>query len=491
MKNWNFQLDKQSATPLYVQLYQQLKADITEGRMQYAEKLPSKRKLADYLAISRNTVETAYEQLLAEGYIEAKARQGFFVLFKAEQFFIHQRMTLDIIQAKTVKTCRYDLNPNQIDTALFPFARYRKILKSLIQPNNNILLNMGERQGETILREQIRQYLYTSRGVSCNIEQIVLAAGVESCVSQLILLFAQLYPTKPFHYAMEQYGYPIVERLLHLFGKTILKLPLFSADRQNHHEPRMDFSLLLNSSVNVLYLTPSYQYPYGSILSINDRHQVLEWAHQQENRYIIEDDYNSEFRYKGRPIPSLQHLDSSLYTTNKVIYLGSFSKLFMPSLRMTFMVLPQALVPVYQRTCGVLNSTVPRILQHALAHFMQSGEFEKHIHKMRTNYRKKMELLCQLLQPYSRQIRYYGEHSGFYLLLDLYRESRTIEQLQALAIKCGIQLYPVQQDNTDKKYFSLGFGNLSLSELAEAVRLLLQAWGYQQDSIKRCQYMAH
>lgn len=479
MKNWTFQLDKQSAKPLYVQLYQQIKDDITFGRMAYAERLPSKRKLAEHLAISRNTVETAYAQLLAEGYIEAKVRQGFFVQFKAEQFFIHQPTNSAPLAAMVKPVFRYDLNPNQIDTALFPFARYKQMFKSVLQTDNGELLNMGEKQGESALREQIRQYLYASRGVSCRVDQIVLGAGVETCISQLILLFDQLYPTAPLHYAMEQYGYPMVERLLGLFGKSVFKLPLFRQDRGGTLAPKMDFALLQQSAVNVLYLTPSHQYPYGSVLTANERQQLLEWAQQQENRYIIEDDYDSEFRYKGKPIPSLHHLDSSLNLNNNVIYLGSFSKLLMPSLRITFMVLPQALLPVYQQTCGQLNSTVPRITQHLLAKFMQSGEFEKHIHKMRTNYRKKMELLCQLLQPYQHNVRYYGEHSGFYLLLDLYRESRPISELQDLAEQQGIKLYPVQQDNPDKRYFSLGFGNLAPTELQEAITLLMRVWGYR------------
>lgn len=476
MKCYRFQLDKQAEQPLYVQLYQQIKTDISNGRLAYGERLPSKRQLADYLSISRNTVETAYSQLLAEGYVEAKVRQGFFVQFKAEQFFKTVESAVQTQAVKKTAVFRYDLNPNQIDTALFPLQRYKKIQKTVLQTQGIQLLNMGEKQGEIVLREQIRHYLYASRGISCSVEQIVLGAGVETCLSQLVLLLDQCSPQQSLHYAMEQYGYPMVEQLLSLFAKSVQKLPLFQPQADTY---QLDFTCLAQSAVDVLYLTPSHQYPYGSVLSINERQQLLEWAQQQANRYIIEDDYDSEFRYKGKPIPSLQHLDGSLYSQGKVIYLGSFSKLLMPSLRVTFMVLPQALVPIYQQGCGLLNSTVPRINQHVLAQFMQSGEFERHIHRMRTHYRKKMELLCQLLQPYRHLIRYYGEHSGFYLLLELQQERRTVAELSRLAENVGIKIYPVKQQNAEKRYFSFGFGNVSLQDLNEAVILLMTAWGYE------------
>jgi GntR family transcriptional regulator/MocR family aminotransferase len=471
-----FQLDKTRKEPLYLQLYQQIKQDISNGNLSYGQKLPSKRKIAEDLVISRNTVETAYGQLLAEGYIEAKSRTGFFVSFKAEQFFIQPSVKLQKNKKNKTPKFRYDLNPDQIDTALFPFNLWRKQTKILLNQANRTLLCIGEKQGETILREQIRQYLYASRGVNCNVDQIIIGAGVETCLSQLILLFDHLYPQKKLNYAMEQHGYPMVERLLHVFQKDVVKLPLLN------EKLKIDFQILQQSAVNILYVTPSHQYPYGSVLSINERHQLLEWANKAEDRYIIEDDYDSEFRYKGKPIPALQHLDQHL-PHSKVIYLGSFSKLLMPSLRITFMVLPQTLLPVYQRTCGLFNSTAPRLNQHLIAQFMQSGEFEKHIHKMRTNYRKKMELLCQLLQPYHQSIRYYGEQSGFYLLLDLYQEQRSIEQLRQLAESVSIKLYPIQQSVSDKKYFSLGFGNLTHDELSQAVSLLMQVWGYSKAAL--------
>ncbi|KAE9527650.1 PLP-dependent aminotransferase family protein [Testudinibacter aquarius] len=465
-----FALNKAEKEPLYSQLYQQIKQQISCGRLVYGEKLPSKRKIADYLNISQSTVENAYGQLLAEGYIEAKARCGFFVSFQAEQFALSNQATQPQTASKASQHFRYDFNPDQVDMAHFPFARMKKQVKKLWDQASRILSSQSEKPGEIVLREQIRDYLYASRGVSCSIDQIIIGAGVETCISQLILLFDHLYPEQCVNYAMEQYGYPMVAQLLRVFNKNLIRLPLTDENL------KVDFQRLLQSAVNVFYVTPSHQYPYGSVLSINERLQLLQWANQQADRYIIEDDYDSEFRYKGKPIPALQQLDNLMTEQGKVIYLGSFSKLLMPSLRMTFMVLPQQLLPIYNRTCGLFNSTVPRLNQYLIAQFMQSGEFEKHIHRMRTHYRKKMELLCQLLQPYTNYIRYYGEQSGFYLLLDLYTETRSLAQLQTLAANVGIKLYPLP--DSDKKYFSLGFGNLSQQQLQQAIPLLMHTWGY-------------
>ncbi|MBV7433926.1 PLP-dependent aminotransferase family protein [Cardiobacteriaceae bacterium TAE3-ERU3] len=472
MKHLILKLDKTQATPLYLQLYQQIKQEIYAGTLRVGQRLPSKRYMADYLAISRNTVESAYAQLLAEGYIEAKPRSGFFVCFDGEQVFAQsQPIPAPQPAANTKPAYRYDLNPNLIDTSLFPFSAWKKGLKNLLNQRHRDLLCLGDKQGEAVLREQIRQYLHTSRGVHCSAEQIIITAGVESGMSQLILLFAHHHPHAQLTYAMEEHGYPVVEHLLSASGKSVVKLPLLDAHQ------KIDFSLLGQSNADILYVTPSHQYPYATVLPIKERHQLLDWAHAKAGRYIIEDDYDSEFRYQGKPVPSLQHLDQH----GHVIYLGSFSKLLMPSLRITFMVLPPALLPTYQRVCSVFNCNVSRIDQHLIADFMHSGEFEKHIYRMRAAYRKKMEQLCLLLQPYSEHLRYHGEASGFYLLIELRNESRSTHELEALAAQASIKLYPVK-NHRGLPLFSLGFGHLTSEELHDAVLLLMQAWNYQKNT---------
>lgn len=464
MKKLNYVLDKSLKTPLYIQLYQQIRQNIYQQKLQFGEKLPSKRQLCDYLQLSQNTVESAYAQLLAEGYIEAKARQGFFVSFQVELGFNLSKLPQKAPHFSTKTSIKYDLNPNKIDTQHFPLQIWRKCGRNCFGNQGKNLLNLGDKQGDMQLRLEIVEYLQASRGVQCQADQIIIGAGVESCLQQLILLFNQQYPQQSFSYAMENYGYHNVEKLLKLYGKSVLKLPI------NQQSQGIDLKLLAQHQINVAYLTPSHLYPFGQVLSISQRQQILEWANEKAERYIIEDDYDSEFRYKGKPIPALQSLDFK----EKVIYLGSFSKLITPALRISFMVLPKTLLHVYQQHCDFFHSSVSRFEQQRLAHFMQSGEFEKHIHRMRKIYRKKMELLCQLLTPYRTKIRYYGEHSGFYLLIELLQESLSLVELTELAKIQNVKVYPIEYE--DKKLFSIGFGDLSESELASAITLLIKSW---------------
>ncbi|MFD0965522.1 PLP-dependent aminotransferase family protein [Seminibacterium arietis] len=467
MKKLNYHLDKNIQTPLYLQLYQQIKLAICQQKLIYGEALPSKNKLKDYLKISRNTVEGAYNQLSAEGYIQSKPRKGFFVCFKIDQHIQLHKKVKKLPHLLSNKSIKFDLNPHKIDSRRFPFQAWKKCGRLCYNSSKRELLHLGDPKGDLNLRLEIANYLSASRGVNCVAEQIIIAAGVESCLQQLILLFNQIDPKQHFIYAMESLGYEKVEKLLHLHDKPVVKLPI------NSSEQGINLAFLEQQRVNVAYLTPSHLYPFGQVMSISQRHQLLEWANAAPNRYIIEDDYDSEFRYKGKPIPSLQSLDFH----ERVIYFGSFSKLIMPVLRTSFMVLPENLLQQYEKYCNFSHSTVSRFEQQRLANFMQQGEFERHIHRMRTAYRRKMELLCSLLHPYKNEISYYGEHSGVYLLIELLDEHRTSTELSQIALQNDIQVYPIEYSS--RHLFVLGFGDLTETELESAVKKLLIIWGYE------------
>ncbi|QDJ12708.1 GntR family transcriptional regulator [Mergibacter septicus] len=476
MQNFVCKLDKELPIPLYLQIYQQIKQDIDHGRLKLATKLPSKRKLADFLAVSQTTIETAYAQLQAEGYIESRSRSGFFVSFDSSIYFAPPTMSPTPPTDNPKNHYRYDFTPHRIDTTLFPFASWKKQFKLLFASTDNNLLDLGDPQGDKVLREQIRQYLYHSRGVNCEIDQIIIGAGVEVCLSKLLILLEQLDPKQDIVCGMEYYGYSSVEQLFLERKKKVIKFPLI-ADEQKNGQYKTDFASLNQLPVNLLYLTPSHQYPYSNVLPIAERHQLLNWSSQENFRFIIEDDYDSEFRYKGRPIPALQYLDQQ----GKVIYLGSFSKLLMPSLRLAFMVLPPILLAQYRQLNYHSHCTVPRINQQLLAKFIQSGDFEKHLYRMRTTYRKKMELLCKLLHPYRDKIHYYGEQVGFYLLIELSKEQRSLLELQQLALAGGIKTYPIKHPK--QTLFVLGFGHFSPQELEAAITLLIKQWGYDKNNI--------
>ena len=465
MKHFAYQLDKSLSQPIYLQLYQQIKQAIHHGVLQQGEALPAKRRLAEYLSISQNTVENSYAQLLAEGYIESKPRVGYFV---STQFLAPMIPTLAPAKKskkqKITHRWRFDFNPNLIDASHFPFELWKKLQKQFLTRQFADLLALGDKQGEYELRQQIADYLLSARGVKCTSEQIVINAGVELCLLQLMLVWQSCYPNKQMQCAMEEFGYAVVENLWKNYAGEVLKLPI---DKVTY---KVDLSVLFAHNIDLLYITPSHQYPFGSVLTISERQQLLAWANQIESRYIIEDDYDSEFRYQGKPIPALKSLDQH----NKVIYLGSFSKLLMPSMRVSFMVLPESLLTMYQQKINFFNSTVSRLDQHVVALFMQNGEFEKHINRMRKYYRRKMELLCQQLKPYFPTIQFWGENSGFYLLIEVMDSTYTLAQLTELAAQQSIKIYPIVYHQ--RRLFVLGFGNMSEQDLAQGIAQLLASW---------------
>lgn len=469
MQKLNYSLDRHASLPLYVQLYQQIRQGIYQEQLKLGDKLPSKRLLCDYLQISQNTVENAYAQLQAEGYIESRPRSGFFVCFQLELALppavSPNPPGISSPEASfplEKKAWAFDLNPNYIDTQHFPFEAWKKSGRFLHNKAQQQLLTLGNNQGDWNLRQQIAHYLQASRGIYCDADQIIIGSGVETCMQQLILLFQQQMPNPV--YAMEAYGYEKVRQLLGLYQQPVISLPLQADNKQ------LDLKHLNQQAVNIAFVTPSNLYPFGEVLSIGQRQALLEWAGAKPNRYIIEDDYDSEFRYKGKPIPALQSLDQQ----HKVIYLGSFSKLMMPALRLSFMVLPKPLLKQYQQVCSFFHCSVSRFEQQRLANFMEQGEFDKHIQRMRKIYRRKMECLCQRLNPYSDRLSYYGEHSGFHLLVESHSPSLTAKELAKRAAEQNILVYPI--DFPDKCLLSLGFGHLSESELNQVISMLLSCW---------------
>lgn len=310
-------LNLNSKKALYVQLYEYIKKEIKDGTISAFTKLPAKRKLADYLQVSKNTIEAAYEQLLAEGYIESISRKGYFVC-KFEQMMDVEGSEAEVEEIPFREgNYTFDFTQTGVDTNTFPFTTYRKLINDVWQPHNNDLLFLGHPQGELSLREEIANYLYESRGVRCSASQIVLGAGTQILVK---LLFQLL---KGSNYAVENPGY---HRKMAVFEQGEKKVQMLSLDRDG-----ICMADLENSDANVVFVTPSHQFPYGMIMPITRRTHLLQWAKKAEDRYIIEDDYDSEFRYSGKPIPALQGLD----TDGKVIYMGTLSKALLPSLRMS------------------------------------------------------------------------------------------------------------------------------------------------------------
>lgn len=465
MKTISIALRQQANEPLYQQLYQHLKEEISSGRMPFGTKLPSKKQLENSLNISQTTIETAYAQLQSEGYIESVPRKGYFVSAK-EGLLLKKRLP-DFVSEKMAvpekPSYDYDFTPGQIDTSLFPFRQWRRLYREAICEENQHLLRLGQASGEESLREEIRSYLYQSRGVVCSTSQIIIGAGIEQLLPQLVFLLGGKSS-----FAVENPGYPLTRHVLssHQRQSSLLEVDCEGAKVE----------LLQQMPVNVVYVTPSHQFPLGSVMSVNRRSALLKWASADDSRYIIEDDYDSEFRYYGRPIPSLYSLSEG----RKVIYLSTFSKSLIPSLRIGFMVLPEALVEKYRHEFSYYASCVSRIDQYVLAQFMGSGAFARHLNRMRLAYRKKIELIVNLLEPCRGRIQITGEAAGLHLLLsftDAANENELIRKARAARIRViGLSSFYHQPTPRQVPGIVLGFGRMNEKTLAEGLGCLLNCW---------------
>lgn len=458
-------LDQLSKTPLYVQLYEYFKHEIEEKHIKAKSKLPSIRQLALHLRISRNTVETAYQQLIAEGYVESMPKSGLRVL-EVESITNIPKMIKEPIKfdLDLHHESYIDFQYGDIDEEKFPIKAWRRCLVEAIDFSNSPLFTYGNKQGHVGLREEIANYLFHARGVECDADEIVLCAGTQQAIvliSQLLGLFNQKV-------AIENPGYDGVRAVFEKQYSQVVPIPL-EADG-------VDLDKIEQSQAKVLYLTPSHQFPLGMVLSISKRLKLIQWA-QKENSYLIEDDYDSEFRYQGQPIPSLKSLDHH----NRVIYLGTFSKAFLPATRVSYIVLPKILIERYKEEFTFLNQSVSPIIQEALFQFIKNGHFAKHIRKMRKTYHAKHKLLIDCLHKYlGDRVTIIGQKAGLHLLIQL--KEKDVTNLIQKASLMGVKVYPttaywMDSDNEDNRnLIMLGYGGLTEEEIEEGITKLKSAW---------------
>lgn len=458
-----FQLIQESKTPLYEQLYRAIKEAIINGTIEEGIKLPSKRKLADYLAVSQTTIEFAYSQLVAEGFISSEPRRGYFVQSLEELAIIEQNSPSIMQEENNISSFSIEFSPGKIDTDSFPFATWRKYAKDIVNDENKDLLQLGHPQGDYGLRQQISSYLFQSRGVKSTPEQIILGSGTE----QIMPLIIHLLGDKAV-YGFENPGYPLTH---HLFFKDSRKSVPIPVD-----DDGIVVAKLEQTFANVMYVTPSHQFPTGAVLSATRRSQLLAWAYQQDNRYIIEDDYDSEFRYTGKPIPALQGIDQN----ERVIYLSTFSKSLMPSLRIAYAVLPKSLLLQYKQRFSYYSATVPRMDQHILANFMEDGYFAKHLNKMRKIYKRKLEIITKTIMQYEPTVTISGEQAGMHILLTIHTTKPETELVNR-AKQADIRIYGLQEyisSELEEKAVPklvLGFGGLKVEEVASSIHQLMHA----------------
>ena len=466
MLNICWTIDPHSAEPLYLQLYQQLKKDIITQALPAESKLPSIRDLAQALTVSKTTVESAYQQLEMEGYIYARQKVGFFACDLSHSSWHHDEPApLPEIAHPTAPTIRYDFSNDSIDPDSFDFALWRKYVSQTLSADTSRFFDYGDPMGAYELRFELAKYLHQSRQVNCTPEQIIIGAGTQVLLNLLCGLIKQDYRSIGF----EEPGFAYGRYVFQDQGFTITPIPL--------EEDGLSLAHLKASGLNLVYISPSNQFPTGAVMPIQKRLALLEWI-QNRNGLIIEDDYDSELRYFGRPIPSMQGLDGG----RSVIYIGSFSKLLLPALRISYMVLPPKLLPVLQQKIAFYNQTASLVEQLSVAHFMADGQLNKQIRKTRKIYARKNQLLLeQLQQVMGDKIRILGKETGLHILLEVLTDQDS-QTLTRLAASIGITVTPLSdysyapQTATEYPLVIMGYGGIHSEQIAPAVRMLNQVW---------------
>ena len=355
----SYYIDKEKR-PVYIQLYKQLRDDIIGGSYPYRTKLPSKRNLAEECGVSVITVEHAYALLCDEGYVEARERSGYVVIFRtADGFALPEDRPADRTSNR--------IGNNYPD---FPLSVLKRTMRKVLTEQDALLLEKSPNCGCTELRETIRQYLARNRGIHVSAAQIVIGSGSEYLYSLIVELLG-----RHLVYAIESPSYKKIEEIYKASEITYDPLPLTSAG--------IDSSALSATHAQVLHTTPYRSYPSGVTATASKRHEYIRWA-ECGGRYIIEDDVESEFSVSMKPTETLFAMSGQ----DNVIYLNTFSKTISPSLRIGYMVLPQHLVPVFEKKLGFCSCAVPTFMQLVLTELIANGDFERHINRDRRNLRK-------------------------------------------------------------------------------------------------------
>lgn len=472
-------LNVQGDRPLYEQIYQYIKDEIRKGNIRPEKQLPSSRELAKSLKVSRSTTQLAYEQLVSEGYLEAVPRKGYFAasldgifppVARSDAARTDQEKELSAgVKQENARGQLFhekfevDFSPRGIDLEGFPYATWRKISRAVLKEEDRDLFLKGEPQGDLILREAIRDYLHAARGVNCDVSQIVIGAGNE----YLLMLLSQLIG-KDAVIAMENPTYRQAYRVLSGVGHRVLPVEI---DKNGFCVKE-----LAGQDVQAAYVMPSHQFPTGIVMPVRRRQELLSWAEEQPRRYLIEDDYDSEFRYKGKPIPALQGMDQN----GRVIYMGTFSKAIAPAIRVGYMVLPETLLSVYLEKGRFYSSTVSRVDQRILASFIAGGYFERHLNRMREIYKGKHDVLLGELKPLEKRFEITGEFAGLHVLLKD-REKEPERQLLEKAAEKKVRVYGLSgfyMEEAQAKETStivLGYAGLTEEEIRKGVNFLREA----------------
>jgi len=459
-----YSFENKGSDSLYEYLYKQIKSDIENGTLLSDEKLPSKRALAKHLSISTITVENAYNQLCAEGYLYSVPKSGFYVSDISSRKPMTAAKPPRTISSEPVATEYFaDFVNNSTSTDTFPFSTWTKLLRETMSEYADALMMRSPSAGIMELRNAIADYLYQFRGMSVEPEQIIVGAGTEYLYSLIIQLLG-----REKLYAVEDPGYQKISKIYQANNVSYIPISLDSHG--------IMVNKLRASGADILHISPAHHFPTGMVTPVSRRYEILSWAATGE-RYIIEDDYDSEFRLQGKPIPPLYSIDAA----EKVIYINTFSKSLTSTIRISYMVLPKHLLERYHKELSFYSCTVSNFEQYTLSKFIEKGHLEKHINRMRNYYRnlRNTMLTCIKNAPGEPNITILEEDAGLHFLLKVKTTMSDAELIskaaaQGIHISCLNQYYaaPPQKDSHT---IIINYSGIQTSNITEAINRLFTA----------------
>lgn len=460
------------ANPLYNQLYEYIRTEIISGNIKNGSKLPALRRLAKDLNLSITTVEFAYNQLSVEGYIESKPQSGFYVakipgpvmINKAQEGSKSKAHDLNIDSENDVPACEASKKKYIADPNAFDFKKWRKSLMRVIDEETNLLMQEGDPQGEEALRYEISKYVFNSRGVRCQPNQVVIGAGTQQLTSHIGRLLRHI----GMHLVCtEDPGYQPVNKIFEDQGYILDKIPVSSQGIEIERLPE---------SKAAVYVCPNNQFPTGAVMPIANRYELLKWADLNDG-LIIEDDYDSELRYFGRPISSLQGLEN-YEEDSHVLYLGSFSATLFPSVKISYMILPRQLANKLDFILEGYTQTCSKTEQLALAHFMESGYYYTNIKKLRNLCGRKLAACIKVIESYGCDLVMADRtESGLYVILSV-KTDMSPKEMEAIAENMGILAY--QSDDLipieGMKSMIFYYSRLPENEIQNLTRKMIDSW---------------
>lgn len=459
-------VNKTDRMPLYMQLYQQIREDIANGTLKAGLKLKSSREISEELHISRNTVELAYGQLFAEGFIISKPRKGYYVELLEPRTFRKCEKTNDSeTEEKPAQDIIYDFRYDKLQLSELPCNQWQRLTGRCFHDFKESLAAQGSAFGEIGLRAEIQRYIHHYRNVQCTAEQIVVTTGTQSCLGLVCQMLKAINNDSGI--AMEEPGYDQSRSTLINNGLKTVPAAL--------DESGLIARALATADIMAAYTTPSHQFPTGIVMPMSRRRELVEWAEQNET-YIIEDDYNCHFQHDSKLLPSIQSL-----CPDRVFYIGSFSDILFPCMRVSYMVIPKKLLEEVQGWFDHHAPFVPFLTQKPLELFMKEGYWESHLRKMRKLQKLKRDALVNALtSEFGDRIAISGYQAGLHLLVRAKWQMEEGELIQR-ARQAGVGVYATskywnQNDNSQRGTILMNYGGIPLPQIPVAVKLLREAW---------------